>query len=428
MKKHTRFVWPVLALLFALGVLLRVGYVAVTPLDQRGHDTYSHTDYIHYVTDNLRMPPAEEGWEYHQPPLYYFLMATWSIPMLASGHNWDQIHRQLQWISVLLSLITLEVGFLIGRQLFPKPNERPALYLFAFLLATFPGLLYFASRVSNDALYLLFLFLILHVFLRWWQEGKTWQWYAMAALIGVGLLIKVSFVLCIPIVLLCLCVQKKWHMQKIISNSLQLMVILGVLAGWLLIWRMLEADTSRFLAMGNVANHLDPRVVLQNNVLNYLQFNPLRMLDIPYNSAYIDAGGRLYYWEYFFKSFYLGEWDFGLPYLFTVRWMVFLAFSIVPLSLYGIYVEWKTKSRVWLPLVVVLFVFQAASITYRILHTCACNQDYRFVPIIILPVLYFTVRGTNALPSASRFVVRVILVLSGLSCVVFFGQLIVGLQ
>lgn len=410
--------------LLLLGAVLRTAYVAVTPLDLRGHDVYAHTDYIHYVTEHGRIPPAQDGWEYHQPPLYYVLAAIFAAPALRLGSTWDQIHRQLQWSSAFLSVITLLLALLIGRAVFRAPRDRPLLILYASVLATFPGLVYASSRVSNDALYQVLAFGILLLLLSWWQGGRRWQWILLSVLVGLGLLVKVSFVVFVPVILLCLWLRgKKSRVQRTLL-SMAFVAIVLLLSGWLVLYRLMEADTTRYLELGNMG--LDPRVVLGNHFLNYLQFNPARMLEAPFNSAYIDAGGRQYYWEYFFKSFYLGEWGFGERFVAVVRMMLLTAMSLVPVSLYGIYQTWRTRSPFFLPLFVPMALFQGASVTYRVLHTCACNQDYRFVPILIVPTVIFALRGADALPMLPRFLALAALALSALFSLLFLVALVLG--
>jgi hypothetical protein len=36
-----------------------------------------HIDYVQYMFTHWSVPPAQGGWEFYQPPLYYFLSALW---------------------------------------------------------------------------------------------------------------------------------------------------------------------------------------------------------------------------------------------------------------------------------------------------------------------------------------------------------------
>ncbi len=68
----------------------------------------------------------------------------------------------------------------------------------------------------------------------------------------------------------------------------------------------------------------------------------------------------------------------------------------------GIVDDVRKRWRMTIPVLLTMLTMQGASIAYRVLKTCSCNQDFRFVPLIILPWTYYAVRGATSLQGIWR--------------------------
>ncbi len=160
-----------LALAIPFGILTRAW---------EADDEQAHTQYVEYIVRHHAIPhiSAANGWESHQPPLYYLLVAQWqhlleipafspqviSLPTslhsatdaLPLGHNYtpaehrDAIYlRWLRLLSVLMGLGTVLLSYGVAKVF--GMNEAGALSVGLFV-ALLPRELVISSAVTNDAL------------------------------------------------------------------------------------------------------------------------------------------------------------------------------------------------------------------------------------------------------------------------------------
>ena len=390
-----------LPLIFAGGVLLRLLYFLATPYSVRGHDTDAHIDYIRFVADHLTIPPAQDGWEFHQPPLYYFFTGLLMRAERFFGRDANATLFDIQCTSLLLSVATLIVGFFILRRIFPRKEQESQLLLSAGLLATFPSLIFLASGITNDTLAQLLGFCVVFFLLCFWQKGKLSDWYLTCIMISLSLITKVSAALFLPAAFLPFLLHRSltWKQKSFHAASSFLLIVL--LAGWLPFVRVaIEGETSRTLSLGNEGMHSG--LLLTNDWSNFLTFNPIEILRHPYNNPWDEATRRRFFFEYLYRSAFFGEYSFdGNLKLLTLA-ILFTGFFVLLLSLYGLATELRRHFRRSLPLTLLLCLLFAASLAYRLRFTYSANQDFRFIVLSILPLIVFAVRGIPTLPSFLR--------------------------
>lgn len=131
--------------LLAAGVAVRVNNALTFPPLQ-AYDGFSHFSYIWFMAEHWRVPLATTGWEFFQPPLYYwFMAAVWDglapmDPMLRL--------RLGTLVIALLGLSLAAVSVVAVRR--TLPNDRLA-QLMAFGLMLFvPVHLYTAGFLGNE--------------------------------------------------------------------------------------------------------------------------------------------------------------------------------------------------------------------------------------------------------------------------------------
>jgi hypothetical protein len=66
----------------------------------------------------------------------------------------------------------------------------------------------------------------------------------------------------------------------------------------------------------------------------------------------------------------------------------------------------------------VFFSLLFGLVAYRVLQPYACSQDFRFVPLLLVPMLFFVLRGISAPPRWLRYGFFPLLTLDVL-CVIF---------
>lgn len=236
-------------------VALSLNYIRATPLFE-SPDESSHLQVIHYLAKYRRLPPPvileqrivtgpamADSLRYHAPPLYYTpplyhvlgaLLTAWTplddlaarlIPNPAweagwapqrnadpwnknvfvhlPGETWQDSPTMraaltLRWLSVALGGVTVACTYAIARALFPARRTLAASA--AALVAFNPQFIALSAGVTNDPLLIALCSLFFLLALRALARRTTWRaWAATGALIGVGLLIKQSALLLLPV-------------------------------------------------------------------------------------------------------------------------------------------------------------------------------------------------------------------------------------
>jgi Tfp pilus assembly protein PilF len=114
-----------------------------------GFDRRAHLEYIRYVQERKALPLADEGWEMHQPPLYYVIAAT-ALGVCGLGPTDEGAYFALRLMSLLAGVAQVALIFGCLRLLFP---DRPRAQFVGLLLAAFlPAHLYLFQYVTNEAL------------------------------------------------------------------------------------------------------------------------------------------------------------------------------------------------------------------------------------------------------------------------------------
>lgn len=375
------------------GFLLRFLYVAATAYNVRNHDVDAHIEYIQFVSQFWTVPPAAHGWEFHQGPLYYFLTAPLLSLSTLLGHSKEIGYQWIQNLSLLLSCMTLTAIAWCGSVLFDREQERRSLLLFTALMAFFPGLIMFASRINNDILFQLIAYTFLGSLLVWWKNGSR-QWLIITSIvIGLGFLTKANAYLFAPVLLICIVFRSGTDTK---SKFRQIAIACGIvvlMAGWLMIIRYMEHDFSRLFLRGDGMN---PALRITQSWRNYMTFLPWSIVQSPYvylPSTMIERG---YFWMFFFRTSLFGEFIFsGDTIVFVSRVMVLLAMGMLITVASGLYQRIRQYDAYVIPLIVCLIIVLESAIAYVILHPSAPNQDFRF-SLLILPILgYFAVSGSS---------------------------------
>ncbi|MBN1641499.1 MAG: DUF2142 domain-containing protein [Anaerolineae bacterium] len=200
-------------------LILGTLYAVLTPAWQVP-DEPAHYNYVRYLVEQRRFPELRVGdydqayldaitherfpadwsidairYEYHQPPLYYLLLAP--VYALSGGTL-----LPLRLCSVLLVAGTVLVAYQVAKTAYPG-RSAPALGAAAFV-AFIPQHLALGAGVQNDALAELIVALILLQIVRWLRTDtappRGWAWLT-GVLVGLGLLTKLSTYISIPLLL-----------------------------------------------------------------------------------------------------------------------------------------------------------------------------------------------------------------------------------
>ena len=189
--------------LFALVVVFRaVLFIHDAPLlpGHMGFDAKEHEDYVRFIQEKKTLPLPNDGWEMHQPPLYYLGSAV-VLDTLGILAGTDKAGLPLRAINAIIGLVHCWLVLLCLRRLFPESLSAQAVGL---LVAAFlPANLYTSMYVTNEPLTGLLVTLAFYFFLRLVGSGNDNLKMAagLGLALGLAMLAKLSALVAVPVFL-----------------------------------------------------------------------------------------------------------------------------------------------------------------------------------------------------------------------------------
>lgn len=382
--------------IFLLGVALRIFYMHQTPINYRGHDYYSHLEYIVHIFENWSVPKRYEGWVFYHPPLYYFFSAlVLQLDFLLSGGK--QTFYSLQMFSAFCSTCTLFLGKKIFDEVFTDHRKK----VFAFLLfAFFPVLILFASRINNDALAQVLLYAGLYALLLWWKNPDWKHACVVGVVLSLGVLTKTNALILVPAFFVCLLYKFGVKHPQLWKQFLLTVALLSTLTGWFVYQRVAQEGQTYIVANAKGNNN---QLRVQNSVSHMTTFSPIRLIQQPFNNPWLNDETKSNFLEYFYRSAFFGEFNFkrqsSLPIIVHIVSMLIMSISLFILSyvVYGL-VEYVhlSKSSIFVPLFYTAVFAFVCHIALRITPpTSAPGQDFRHSVILLAPIISFVVLGVE---------------------------------
>ncbi len=220
-------------LLFALGVILRIGYMLYTPIVTRQHDTYNsgrtgHEAYAWTIFSTGKLPTTN-SYQFYHPPLNAtvqalfmkfmesftsFLTGAFSLESdyfpskylygfssskLPEGSEMRYfLFSTTQILSVLYSIVTMIYALKLIK-LFDFKGKTAVLV--SAIVILFPRHIQFAGMVNNDSLSYMCSVLALYFAVKWQKQGKRiWHILPCALFVGLGMMTKLATAtICLPI-------------------------------------------------------------------------------------------------------------------------------------------------------------------------------------------------------------------------------------
>lgn len=409
-------------LIAALGLLLCVFYLSKTDERTRTFDVFEgggHKDYIEYLIKHKDLPIPGDGWEYHQPPLYYFTaaLAKVSLGIDSSTHGdlWGQLLGLFFWTIFLASgLATLGLAF---------RRQRLAFLLTSLAFALWPAGIIHSIRIGNDLALYAFYGLAFYYTLKWWRtrDSTTLFWaslwmaaslltksngLAVAGILGLLMLIHIYSLIHKPALF-------EQHKKKLIRDM--------CIAGGLFIGAILLnfADnvkhyldgTSEDWLLSNVSEMINPGLKVNNDVPNYLIFDSATFIQKPFISTWDDAYGRQYFWNFVWRSSLSSEFFFdgeGLQAWGVINGILLLL-ALAGTAIYYLqqqpqlprrHLRWKLyRHAPWVMALIFPFILLLA---YRIKVPLSCNTDFRYIYPVLVALLFFIAQAWCKLPNQKR--------------------------
>ena len=405
----------VLLWIIAMAALaVRLLYTAATLFLVRAYDWNGHIEYIDYIAQYLWIPPAQDGWQFYQPPLYYFVTGGWMRIGQEMGLSMYTMLLHIQWLSWTASAVGVFCIIWMSRLLFPTIVQRGQRLLFVAVCSFFPGLVFFSSRISNDVLLLPVALLSFALLLRWWQKTTMRNWTLLWIILSLGLLVKSTILPLLVVALLCALIAKNLAISVRLRLLLRAVVLVTVIAGWLFVIRYgVEGERSL------VGNKLNERMRVENTISSLLTFNAIEVIRRPFNNNRYETGRRQFFWESLFKSAFTGEWDFGDTVKPLLILLLLCSLVALPIILIGLVQDLLLDPRTHVPVWLTLLALLGAALAYRWTSPYSANQDFRFIPVVIVPLVYYGVRGLHALPPQAKRIGSVLAAVFVVLCIAF---------
>jgi 4-amino-4-deoxy-L-arabinose transferase-like glycosyltransferase len=233
------------------------------------------------------------------------------------------------------------------------------------------------------------------------------SWLAACA----AVLTKSNGLLLIAVLGICLLLRPQLSWKKKIAGGALSVAVFVLLTGWLPIYRFaIEKDmlhavevtgTVGTILVTNLTN-LHGGLLVDNTPLDYVTFNPRAMLEIPYNHAWLDQARRMYFPEYFYRSIFFGEHDFGMSLALLAAGMLLVGMMLFPFALLGFAHCARNLRSPRFPFVIIFLVMIAGHVAFRITSPYGPSQDFRYSPLIVIAAFAFIADATTFLPAPLR--------------------------
>ena len=205
-----------------------------------GFDAQHHLNYIRIIQERGELPKADEGWETHQPPLYYLTCAS-LLRMVGLQAATAEGLMGLRVIGLLIGLGQILLVFASLRLLFPGELRRPLLG--AGMAAVLPAHLYHAHYVTNETLLALFITAAFYFSLRVIRSVQFSPLFcaALGACMGAALMTKLSALLFLPVLfaaLLMHLLSRNERSVRVWAGTLALPFLICLLIGGRYYWQL----------------------------------------------------------------------------------------------------------------------------------------------------------------------------------------------
>lgn len=360
------------------------------------YDFPSCFNYIEYILDNnflfwnenpLLSRPSYST--YH--PILHFLLAAAEMRLALLFTPDIQIAAETAQVAFCCYMLWY---YLICNKILRLFKLQTLPYFSALLLIIFfPAYNAISGFFNNDCLLLPLQAGTIYYSLLYYQNGEGKNLFYLFIFATLAALTKLSAILVLPMTALVLLLRliKYPTRQSWIEIGTFSVFLLGSLAIWPLYQHF-------FLNVG--ADFVPPQEHLSLKSYSYWQrFNPLRAFFYP-QMFYNDFGINL--WETMTKTALFGQWDFSyrgqtimpLIHTFVVLFKIILALLWVAIIYLIIR---KNSTTVWLSLVLLLGIL-AGQAAFGLIHPYMCNQDFRYIAIIVLVWAILLAQFCNTLP------------------------------
>lgn len=404
------------AVIFAAGLVLRIGYMLYTPYDLRGHDIGTvfndqNAGYVATIFLYGHLPATNDGLFYH-PPVAFFLdaMVMKGYALLAPGKGITALLEAAKLVPAFASCALLVVCRRFFRELeFPRRATLIAMAVLAF----HPTFFVLSASINNDMLMIFWMAVSLLYTVKWYKKQTVCNILVLAVAIALAATTKVSGVMIAPLMagvfLVALWQQRSGFGRRNLLLQFGLFALVCLPLG---LWYAVR----NWLLFGQPFSYVLP---MSTNGPLYIGWHSFasRFLTFPvgqlFTRVFCNPYGDYNLWVYLVKNSMFGEFTFtsGLAYAAP---LLVLNLILIVLSLLAMLWVLRDKEvpRLSRFLLGGLWVLQMGSfLVFNLKYPFGCTMDFRY----IVPTLFSgagflglaAVRLRRLHPAAARWIVPV---------------------
>lgn len=397
-------------IMLGCGIVLWLAYAFGLPYSLYSYDYNGHLEYIRYVASKGEVPVDSGGWSFYHPSLYYRCAALlWKAASIRYFFDDSELIKTVQGFSLIMfivySFFSVKTVDLLYRKLCETGKFNASLLagicqITIALVIFWPANAMFSVRIGNDVMFYLLYSVAFYFTLKWWYTGSNTCFFLALAFAALDTWAKTNaFILLgiIGVLLLFRCFTTRRpgvYRQAFVLKLIVFFMVTG--AGFYLSFHeRIEAsrhDPNTRVVVGN-ANGLGSNLLVGNKPRNFLLFNPVKFVGIPFTNSFDDAKERNSFWFYLFKSSMFGEFGFDksvLPLLGSIlsgAFLVLLLLAIIGLrTIVG-------NVMTYLPIIVSLGILMVSMIFFRISYPYSSSGDFRYIFPALTPLILLAGAG-----------------------------------
>lgn len=246
----------------------------------------------------------------------------------------------------------------------------------------------FSVRIGNDIFFDLLFSMSFYFLVKWWLSPA--DKYLTLALLCAALDVwtKSNGFILFGIIGICLLGKSAFENQR--KQHLSRMTLFAVCFIITLFFsfhhkiKKINHDPNARILVDN-ANFIGSEMHVETTFSNFLTFNPVKFIDIPFTNALDDSKGRQNFWFFLFKTSLFSEFPYNFHALILLaKTISFLFLVLLMYSLWGLTAAFKRIGD-YLPIVTAILTMIGSMILFRVYYPFSCSNDFRYIFPAILP-------------------------------------------
>jgi len=379
--------------IIAMGLLIRTIYLHKYGVTLFQHDWHGHIAFIKYIATHWSLPVPDEGLQYPQQPLYYYITAGVFSSLQFMGFNEKEALFGLGYISLIASALFLIYAYRLLRLMGLSQWTMRIALLF---LALTPSFVYMSARINNDALVMGLAPMALYYLFASYQSGFRDHFYKALIVISLLFMTKIStagFELLFFVLLIVGYWQSKADERSMVAQKIVHFSVVGIFLLSFTLFRLyLPLDGS--FHMVNSSNHFPGQILPPFSTHYFLSFHITELIQTAQSHVMSMDTIRFSLPTYLYGTMLFGEFDYAwlrerIEHLKITMQLIYFVSLIFVVGAVAFILRCKKEALIkWLT--VLLFVNLLLVIKFFTDYRAVCNTDFRyFVPSFVIIAVVF---------------------------------------